>query len=61
MRHRELESLAVFVHGVTAFGHLLGIVYNYRKSGRVDRHVVIHSAAFLYDVFSAVEHAKRIR
>jgi hypothetical protein len=60
-RSRELESLAVFVHGLTAFGHALGVVYNYRTGRRIDRHVVIHSAAFIYDIYSAAKHAKRLR
>lgn len=61
VERRELDALAVFVHGVTAFGHALGVVYNWRTDRRIDRHVVIHSAAFLYDVYSAVKHAKRLR
>jgi hypothetical protein len=56
---RELETLAVFVHGLTAFGHALGVVYNYRKARRVDLDVVIHAAALLYDVRAAVKHAGR--
>jgi hypothetical protein len=57
----ELETLAVFVHGLTAFGHLLGVVYNYRRAGRVDRDVTIHGAALIYDIYSAAKHAKRLR
>jgi hypothetical protein len=56
----ELETLAVFVHGLTAFGHLLGVVYNWRTDRRIDRHVVIHSAALIYDIYSAAKHAKRL-
>lgn len=57
----ELDTLAVFVHGLTAFGHLLGVVYNFRKSRRVDRDVIIHAAALVYDVHSAIKHAVRRR
>lgn len=55
----EIDTLAVFVHGFTAFGHLLGVVYNYRKAKRVDFDVIVHGAALIYDVQAAVKHARR--
>lgn len=57
--NRELDTLAAFVHGVTAFGHLLGVIYNLRRSKRVDLDVVAHSLALTYDLYAAAKHARR--
>lgn len=51
---RELESLAVFVHGALAALHTLGVVYNIRQRNKVD--VVVHAAAAIYDFAAARKH-----
>jgi len=52
----ELEKLAVFVHGVLAGLHLLGVVYNIKRRNYFD--ITAHSAAFVYDVYAAGNHMK---
>lgn len=54
--NREVHALASFVHGALAFGHFLGIVYNWRRRNRWD--VLLHSAGVAYGVRSALHHAR---
>lgn len=54
MRNRELESLAMYVHGALAFGHALGLVYNVRKKNKADS--VAHGLALAYDLWAAYRH-----
>ena len=54
---REIETLAVFVHGALAFGHLLGLVFNVRRRNGFDS--LAHAAGVIYDTAAAVGHARR--
>lgn len=54
MRNRELESLAMYVHGALAFGHTLGLVYNVRKKNKFDS--VAHGLALAYDLWATYRH-----
>lgn len=56
---RELNVLGVFVHGVLAGLHALGIVYNVRRGNTFD--VAMHSAAFTYDVWATFKHERAIQ
>lgn len=51
---RDIESLAVFVHGVLAGLHALGIVYNMKRRNWFD--VAAHSAAMSYDIWATAKH-----
>jgi len=53
----ELEGLSVFVHGMLASLHLLGVVYNVRRRSYLD--VAAHSAAFVYDIYAAGNHLRK--
>lgn len=55
----EMEALSTFVHGALAGLHFLGAFYNYRRKNKAD--TIIHSAAFLYDIYSAWGHYKELR
>lgn len=57
---REIETLAVFVHGALAFGHVLSLVYNLRRARRVDLDVIAHGLAAIYDVAAARKHSRRL-
>ena len=54
---RELETLAVFVHGALFALHALGFVYNVRRGNRLD--AAIHLAGVVYDGHAAIEHGRR--
>lgn len=56
--NREVETLAVAVHGALAFGHLLGLFYNVRQRNAFDS--IAHGAAFIYDAWAVRKHARRI-
>ena len=51
---RDIQSLAVFVHGVLAGLHALGIVYNMKRRNWFD--VAAHSAAMSYDIWATAKH-----
>lgn len=55
-RHQELEKLAMFVHGMLAGLHLLGVVYNVKRKNYLD--VTAHAAAFIYDIHAASKHSR---
>lgn len=52
----ELEVLAMTIHGALALGHLVGVVYNYRrKNWRV---TWAHITALVFEVFCVYHHWK---
>ena len=51
---RQMAELGVFVHGVLAGLHLIGIAYNLRKRNWVD--VVAHTGAVAYDIWAVNKH-----
>ena len=55
---RRMAELGVFVHGVLAGLHLLGVVYNLRKRNYWD--VVVHAIAVSYDTWSVSRHVHDI-
>jgi hypothetical protein len=56
---RELDTLAVFVHGALAFGHALGLVYNVRR--RNGWQSAAHAAALAFDLWACREHMRGAR
>lgn len=56
---RQLEALGVFVHGMLAGLHLLGVVHNVRKRNWID--VAAHASAAAYDIWAANEHMQDCR
>lgn len=55
---REMETIAVFVHGALASLHLLGMIYNWRKGNKID--TVAHCLAAGYDVYATQKHMRRV-
>lgn len=55
----ELETLAVFVHGGLAAGHLLGLVFNIRRRQWFDSSA--HFVALVYDSYAAYKHAQELK
>lgn len=56
---RQLSELGVFVHGVLAGLHLLGVVYNMRRRNWWD--VTAHTAAAIYDTHAAMAHTRDLQ
>lgn len=56
---RQLEELALLVHGVLATLHLLAAAYHYRRKHRIE--TALHLAAATYDGVSAHRHLRRAR
>lgn len=56
---RQLEELALFVHGALATLHLLAAVYHVRRKHRLEG--ALHLACATYDVVSAHQHLQRAR
>lgn len=56
--NRQMQELGVFVHGVLAGLHMLGLVYNARRGNWVD--VTAHGAAAVYDVYAVSKHMKAL-
>ena len=56
---RELQALGIFVHGVLAGLHTLGIVYNLRKRNWID--VAAHMGAGAYDLWATGRHVKALK
>jgi hypothetical protein len=54
---REMETIAVFVHGALASLHILGMIYNWRKGNKAD--VIAHGLAAGYDVYATQKHMRR--
>lgn len=55
----EFELFAGIVHGLTAFGHTLGLIHAIRQESRFDG--VIHGAALIYDVWAVRKHWRKAR
>lgn len=55
----EMETLAAFVHGALAFGHVLGFIYNIRRRNRFD--AFMHLCGVIYDGFALDRHRERVR
>ena len=56
---KELEGLAMFVHGALGSLHLLGAVFNLRRKNWKD--ATIHTVVLTYDAHSAWKHYQRIK
>ena len=56
---KELQSLAIYVHGVLTGLHALGIIYNLRKRNWID--VAAHSGAAAYDLWATSKHIKALK
>ncbi len=54
-----MAELAVFVHGVLATFHALGVLYNWKRRNYTD--VAIHGAAFTYDLHAVHKHIQDVR
>jgi hypothetical protein len=60
MNERDhLEELGVFVHGMLASFHLLGVVYNMRKRNWSD--TIIHGCGVIYDTVAVTKHMRRLQ
>lgn len=53
---QDIETLGVFVHGILAGLHCLGMFYNLRKRKYLD--ATIHGLALTYDAASAYKHMR---
>lgn len=56
---RRLQELSIFVHGILAGLHALGIAYNISK--RHPWQVMAHTSAVAFDLWAVSEHVKHIR
>lgn len=56
---KKVETLACFVHGALAFGHLLGALYNLQRNNR--KTVIFHVSAAVFDCIATYEHSKERR
>lgn len=54
----QLAELGIFVHGVLAAFHMLGIVYNVKHRNWFD--VTMHGMAAAYDVFATGRHIRQV-
>jgi hypothetical protein len=58
-RERVLEETALAFHGGLVFGHLVGAVYNWRRTGRFfSRWVLIHVAGAALSAGAMHAHAR---
>ena len=55
---RQLQQLAVFVHGILVAFHTLGIVYNVKKRNWGD--VACHTCATVYDCHAVGKHIRAL-
>lgn len=53
-----LHVFAAFVHGVLAFGHVLGVLYNAGK-GQYGR-AALHAGAGVFSAHAAYQHSKEV-
>ena len=53
-----MQQLSVFVHGVLAGLHLLGIAYNARRRNWFD--VAAHVSAATYDIWATAKHLHQL-
>lgn len=51
---KETETLAAFVHGALALGHLLGFLYNLRRNNW--KSAGFHLSAFTFDLWATFIH-----
>jgi hypothetical protein len=56
---RQMEELSIAVHGVLAFGHLIGFLYNYKRENWFDAGA--HGLAGMYDVWAVNKHINHCR
>lgn len=56
---KKVETLACFVHGALAFGHVLGALYNLQRTNH--KTTVFHLGAAVFDCWATYEHAKERR
>lgn len=56
---RQLQELGVFVHGLLAGLHLLGMAYNLKRRNWVD--VACHGGAAVYDIWAVSKHARALQ
>lgn len=54
----QLQSLGIFVHGVLAGLHLLGVAYNLKRKNWVD--VSAHTLAAGYDIWATTKHVRKL-
>lgn len=55
---RQLQELGVFVHGMLASLHALGLAYNLRRRNWFD--VGMHGSALIYDTWAAAKHRRHL-
>lgn len=55
---RQLQVLGVFVHGVLAGLHALGIIYNLRRRNYSE--TAIHTAAATFSVVATTKHMRKV-
>ena len=55
---RHVQGISIFVHGVLAAFHCLGIISNWRRKNWRD--VACHTAAAAYDVYAVNKHIKAL-
>lgn len=56
---KKIETLAIFVHGALAFGHLLGALHNLQRNNR--KTTIFHLTAAVFDCWATYEHDKERR
>jgi len=56
---RQMQELGVFVHGMLASLHALGIVYNAKRSNRAE--TVIHSGALAFSLWAMTKHIQHVK
>ena len=56
---RDIQSLAIFVHGVLASLHTLGVIYNLRRKNWLQ--AGFHTMAAAYDAWATSEHMIAVR
>ena len=54
---REVEDLAVVVHGFLAFGHALALYFHLKRGRKA--HATIHAVVLIYDLMGVRRHASR--
>jgi hypothetical protein len=54
----QMAELTVFVHGVLAALHFLGVVYNRRRRNHIE--TAAHAAACAFDVWAVTKDAHRL-
>lgn len=57
--HQQMHELGVFVHGLLAGLHLIGLGYNLQRRNWFD--VAMHAAALVYDAHAVTTHLQEVR